>query len=216
MRLRNQNCPLRMRLRKIGAAIAIPMCLVFFVHGCGRSESVVPETKRYERLTNADTIETVRRFCGDCHPVPSPASFPRGKWPAEVERGYKFYYDSGRTDLKEPVVNDTIRYYQSEAAERLDVLSAEAFPIAESSIQFVPSPLVTADEPTSLTSHILWEEQTKSLLLSDMATGKLRRWNHLSVPGIRAMRESEHIVLDSSSVIANGKNLCRINVCVWN
>ena len=216
MRLRNQHCPSRVRRTKIGAAIAIPVGLVFSVLGCGRNESVVPETKRYEKLTNADTIEIVQRFCGDCHPVPSPASFPRGKWPAEVERGYKFYYDSGRTDLKEPVVNDTIRYYQSEAAERLDVLSAEEFPIAASSIQFVPSPLVTADEPTSLTSHILWEEQTKSLLLSDMATGKLRRWNHLSVPGILAMRETEQIVLDSSSVIANGKNLCRINVCDWN
>lgn len=33
---------------------------------------------------------------------------------------------------------------------------------------------------------------------------------------IFAMQETEQIVLDSSSVIANGKNLCRINVCDWN
>jgi hypothetical protein len=216
MRQRNQQCTQRVRRKKIGAAFTILVGLIFLTHGCGRTEPVVPETQRYEKLTNADTIETVMRFCGECHPVPSPASFPRSKWPAEVERGYKFYYESGRTDLKEPEVGDTIRYFQSDAPDRLAVLSAEEFPVAESGIQFVRSPLVTADEPITLTSHVLWEEQTKSLLLSDMATGKLRRWNHLSVPGILAMKDTESIVLDSSSVISNGKNLCRINVCDWN
>jgi hypothetical protein len=133
-----------------------------------------------------------------------------------VERGYRFYYESGRTDLVEPVVSDTIRYFQGDATEKLLVPSAEKIPEFESQVQFVSSPLVTADEPSSLTSHILWEEQTKSLLFSDMSTGKLRRWNPDSIPNFQKMSASERMVLAPSSEIAQGRNLCRINICDWN
>ena len=208
--------PLRASGRKIGYECALMIGLSILMNGCDRSEPKIPVTKQLEKLTDAVAIERVQRFCGDCHPVPSPTSFPRVKWPAEVERGYRFYYESGRTDLQEPIVSETIRYFQSAAPERLLIPSAEEFPVVESGIQFVPSPLITADEPTSLTSHILFEEQTQSLLFSDMATGTLRRWNPTSVPGILEMPGTQRIVLDRSSVIAQGKNLCRINICDWN
>ncbi len=192
----------------------VGLCLL--VMGCERPKPDIPPKKELGRLTNAIAIQTVRQFCGDCHPLPSPDSFPRAKWPAEVERGYRFYYESGRTDLVEPVVSDTIRYFQGDSTEKLLVPSAEKIPEFESRVQFVSSPLVTADEPSSLTSHILWEEQSKSLLFSDMSTGKLRRWNPDSVPNFQKMSASERIVLDPSTAIAQGRNLCRINVCDWN
>jgi hypothetical protein len=194
-------------------------CLVglsLLVIGCERPKPEIPIKKELGRLTDTAAIETVQRFCSDCHPLPSPDSFPRAKWPAEVERGYRFYYESGRTDLVEPVVSDTIRYFQGDATEKLLVPSAEKIPEFESQVQFVSSPLVTADEPSSLTSHILWEEQTKSLLFSDMSTGKLRRWNPDSIPNFQKMSASERMVLAPSSEIAQGRNLCRINICDWN
>ena len=184
--------------------------------GCDRSNPENPVKKELGKLTDAVAIETVQRFCGECHPVPSPESFPRARWPAEVERGYGFYYESGRTDLIEPVVSDTIRYFQGNAAEKLIVPSAEMFPSSETGVQFVASPLVTADEPSSLTSHILWEEQTMSLLFSDMSTGKLRRWRPESVPNFQTMASTERIVLVPSTAISQGNNLCRINICDWN
>ena len=103
--------PRKSRRRRNGYGCALLICLSILANGCDRSEPEKPVTKQLEKLTDAVAIERVERFCGDCHPVPSPASFPRLKWPAEVERGYRFYYDSARTDLQEPVVSDTMRYF---------------------------------------------------------------------------------------------------------
>ena len=36
----------------------------------------------------------VEAFCGDCHAMPDPSTFPRAAWHAEVQQGYDFYYAS--------------------------------------------------------------------------------------------------------------------------
>jgi len=213
MDAKNRRHTLNLSRAKLGKCL-IGLCLLAM--GCNRSKPEIPIKKELGKLTDTVAIETVQRFCGECHPVPSPASYPRAKWHDEVERGYRFYYESGRTDLVEPAVSDTVSYFEGNATEKLVVPSAETIPEFESRIQFVPSPLVTADEPSSLTSHIVWEEQTKSLLISDMSNSKLRRWNPGSVPDFQKMTATERIVLAPSSAIAQGKNLCRINICDWN
>ncbi len=71
--------------------------------------------------TNDNTaLETrIRAFCGDCHALPRPESFPRDAWPAEVEKAYRKYEDSGRTDLDPPLLGQTIEFYRSRAPEVL-------------------------------------------------------------------------------------------------
>lgn len=57
----------------------------------------------------------ITRFCGACHAVPSPASFPKDAWYDEVRRGFQFYYDSGRSDLTVPVQSAVAAWYRSQA-----------------------------------------------------------------------------------------------------
>jgi hypothetical protein len=62
-------------------------------------------------------VANIEAFCSNCHAMPDPASFPRDAWPDEVLKGFGFYYASGRTDLKEPVVADVQAFYVARAPE---------------------------------------------------------------------------------------------------
>ncbi len=64
----------------------------------------------------SDTIEaSIVAFCGNCHAMPSPQSFPRDAWHDEVLRGYEFYARSGMTHLVPPAVHVTVDYFRSRA-----------------------------------------------------------------------------------------------------
>jgi len=61
----------------------------------------------------------VASFCGDCHAVPTPDQFPQAAWPEEIEDGYRFYFDSGRRDLKMPPKRIVLEYYRRLAPKQL-------------------------------------------------------------------------------------------------
>ncbi len=93
--------------------------------GCGESTPVRPLPSATPVVTlPADARVQVEQFCGNCHPTPKPASFPRDQWPHEVERGFEFYLLSGRTDLTPPPRAAVIAYFQSTAPERLEIVPA--------------------------------------------------------------------------------------------
>lgn len=66
-----------------------------------------------------ETVQQINRFCGDCHRVPDPGSFPRDVWHTEVQQGYKFYAQLGRTDLEPPPMHLTVAYFRSRAPSQL-------------------------------------------------------------------------------------------------
>ena len=70
-------------------------------------------------VVNDDTEARIKAFCGDCHNVPLPDSFPRYAWHDEVRLGYAAYAKSGRQDLKPPTMQETIAYYRERAPEQL-------------------------------------------------------------------------------------------------
>ena len=197
--------------------LVLLVALIGLIAGCKESE----ETSQSEPLTVAKledpaTIAKVTNFCGNCHPIPSPSSFPRANWPAEVDRGFKFYEESNRTDLEEPVYGDVLRYFQSQAPEELDIPRAEAFPVVASSVAFTPSAMLAADAPSSLTAHVVWEADKQAILFTDMTTGKIRRWKPESSESFASAAATDTVMLDDTSIIAEGKNLCRIGVVDWN
>lgn len=71
------------------------------------------------------TAEQVQQFCGNCHAFPMPDSFPKDAWYDEVRRGFQFYYDSGRTDLKPPSQTSVVKYYQQLAPKHLETPSLQ-------------------------------------------------------------------------------------------
>ena len=54
----------------------------------------------------------VKAFCGACHPIPTPDSFPREAWPQEVSRGFRFYEQSN-LHLEVPSQTGVTRYFQN-------------------------------------------------------------------------------------------------------
>ncbi|MCA9033673.1 MAG: VCBS repeat-containing protein [Planctomycetaceae bacterium] len=100
--------------------------------GCGNQNPKpgVAWTDLHPSTGTVATAEQVRTFCGACHAVPRPESFPREAWYDEVKRGFNFYYDSGRTDLEVPSQASVTAYFQQNATEQL---AAPEMP--ESSVQ---------------------------------------------------------------------------------
>ena len=69
--------------------------------------------------TDAEVTQQVKVFCGACHAVPLPDSFPKQAWYDEVKRGYNFYYESGRKDQKPPRQTAVVSWYQQRAPGQL-------------------------------------------------------------------------------------------------
>jgi hypothetical protein len=64
----------------------------------------------------ADIEQQVHTFCGACHAYPPADSFPRKHWRAEVERGYRFFDQSG-LPLSPPKLGHVVRYYEERAPD---------------------------------------------------------------------------------------------------
>lgn len=116
------------RAPSILLCIMLLACFALFQTGCRQKSadhqaSVNAGASRYSttsgEVDSRKTAAEIDRFCGDCHATPPPSGFPRSDWQQEVENGFKFYLDSGRTDLEMPVLNDVLRHYQSLAPQSL-------------------------------------------------------------------------------------------------
>ncbi len=157
---------------------------------------------------SAESISKVERFCGDCHALPIPATFPKLRWPDEVRRGYQFYIESQRTDLDEPVLQDAIRYYQSAAPDEVLVPRSDSEPDVASAVSFrlasAPIRLSAADSAVPSISQIR-PAAGNSILIADMSGGGLWKW----LPdGENAQSKPE--------LIYKGRNTCRATPCDWN
>jgi len=91
------------------------------VLGCRRpaedasSQGVTPAPA----VAAADVEKEVHAFCGSaCHAYPPADTFPRRYWKAEVERGFHFFEQSGRS-IAAPPIEAVVRYYERRAPEEL-------------------------------------------------------------------------------------------------
>ncbi len=123
--------PIRIRAvkRSVDAIVLFAVVTLFF--GCTEStpEKVTaiggPETSGSSQssevtvATDAELTQQVQTFCGACHAMPQPVSFPRQSWYDEVRRGFNFYYESGRKDLTPPPQVSVVSWYQQRAPEQL-------------------------------------------------------------------------------------------------
>jgi hypothetical protein len=66
----------------------------------------------------ADLAVRVRDFCTKCHAYPSPDSFPRRAWRAEVARAYRFLLASSLA-VEPPPFESVVAYYEQHAPEEL-------------------------------------------------------------------------------------------------
>lgn len=122
---------------------------------------------------SAEPGDTIRQFCGNCHRLPSPETFPSDAWYKEVQRGFGFYIDSGRQDLVLPKVNDVVDWYRSQAPASLPSLGL--LPEKSRTRLFRRVPLPSAGG-SPMVSSLHWERVAgpwPPLRFSDMEVGQI-------------------------------------------
>ena len=124
-------------------------------------------SSRRRQVDVAAVRPKVEAFCGDCHAVPPPASFARADWLKEVRRGFELYWDTGRTDLEEPLMHEVVAYYESLAPQALqfDVPAVAERPL---SVRFRREDLpLGKGRARPAVASLMWEPPT------DISTGRL-------------------------------------------
>ena len=119
----------------------------------------------------------VQAFCGDCHATPKPSSFPKDAWFSEAERGFRFYDESGRTDLKRPALDAVVNYFRAQAPDELTVPASSA---TADTGRFRPQAVnepVGGDTAYSSVRPIAWSSPTaRELLFTEMRRGTVSVW----------------------------------------
>ncbi|MDQ3330471.1 MAG: VCBS repeat-containing protein, partial [Planctomycetota bacterium] len=189
----------RPRTGKVRAALLIACCggalLVALALG-GRRYFQSNERSKIlgDRLTapterspgNLENIEArTTAFCGDCHRTPRADYFARARWHNEVERGYRFFDASLRTDLSPPPLAEIVAYYRRNAPEdlvikrpnddspghlrfrKLPVARDPGSPASAPAISFLKSIVTEAGEPPLLFACDMYSGE---LLTIDMRT----------------------------------------------
>lgn len=181
------------RLRSTCRLLAVS--LLFVTLGCGSAEPI-EEPASDSDPTATPTVSTVRKeltkqqmaairvdvemFCGDCHPTPRSGEFPIDAWVREVERGFEFYRDANRTDLKVPDEQLVTRFYQQTAPSMEDFVGE----LATAKGQAVEDPSVYFERQdgerrestsTNWIADVHWQENfdgsSGRLLYADMKSG---------------------------------------------
>lgn len=150
-----------------------------FLAGCQNEEpkralQADPESNKQPIRLSAETVSRIERFCGDCHPLPLPTTFPKANWVEEIRQGYDFYIQSNRSDLVEPIRQDVVNYYQDLAPERVIVPRADGMKSVVSPVRSERSQPFGIEEPSPAIAHVVWKPSQKTVYFTDMRGTTLR------------------------------------------
>lgn len=139
----------------------------------------LPAATSQARPLAEESTAAIQRFCGDCHAVPRPESFPRDVWPKEVRQGYDLYLATGRSDLVRPVERDALGFFMDRAPERLEIPRADAADTPETSVaavRFLAEPLGDTLARVDPAIAQVIARTDGGLLTTDMRHGDVSLW----------------------------------------
>ena len=132
------------------------------------------------RELSSESIAKIEQFCGDCHAMPRPEFFPRHAWRQEVDRGYRFYFASNRSDLELPVMAETVAFFEDRAPDSIGVMATtlEVSPQATPFLSPEPEPFQPIERNTlpavaGLFAEPIGADGQKVPLLCDMRSGEV-------------------------------------------
>jgi len=155
---------------------------VLALAGCGTAPPPPPEVPAVAPLP-ADIEAQVHTFCGGaCHAYPPADSFPRRHWRSEVERGFRFFDQSGLA-LSPPKLGHVVRYYEEKAAEEYPAANTTAttrpLPARFEPVSYPPPP-----GPRPMIAHVQavrlprpGGEPALTLVACDMSGGRVLALN---------------------------------------
>lgn len=175
-----------------GWTLAFASVAISIIGGCGQplpsSESEAREeesslaaaTKKAEESSVFEA--QMQTFCSDCHAMPRPQSFPKNAWRKEVQRGFEFYYASGRTDLKPPDKDKVISWYQRRAPYDLKLPTVAS---TEGPLSFTKEEIHLGVKTASMPPAISFIDRIQSTgrgseyVMSDMRSGVIHFTSNL-------------------------------------
>lgn len=154
--------------------------------GCGRApEPPTALEPPAQQPLPADIEQQVHAFCGGaCHAYPPADSFPRQHWRAEVERGFRFFDQSGLA-IAPPKLSHVIRYYEDRAPSELPpatvIPATTPLPVHFKTVSYPPAgagqPMISNVNPVKLYPPRATAEararEPLTLLACDMAGGRV-------------------------------------------
>src|SRR5260370_494322 len=126
-------------------------------------------------LPGAGVQGRIQSFCSACHVYPPPESFPRSAWKDEVERGYRFFAESGLKRTAPPI-EEVIRYFEDQAPDELPAAifqNAKTPPPA--SFERVAVAALPGQAPAIANVNLvhLFDERRLDVLACDMRRGEV-------------------------------------------
>src|SRR5438309_6954546 len=97
------------------AGVIVAGAVVACVVPPGTSE---PTIQPSAHLPGAGVQGRIQSFCSACHAYPEPDSLPKSAWKAEVQRGFRFFAESGMTRAAPPI-EEVIAYFEQQAPDEL-------------------------------------------------------------------------------------------------
>jgi FG-GAP-like repeat/Dihaem cytochrome c len=164
------------------ARLALAVGIAVVIGGCGdRGAPIssppgdVPGDQAVRVIDMVRLRPQVAKFCGSCHAVPHPSTFPKRAWRKEVLQGYRFYEAARRGDLSPPPHEDVIAYYERLAPKEVRPAPPPSDPAGPSPVRFEQRP-VRFPQKEGFISHLLWNRRApRELLVCDMRLGGIHR-----------------------------------------
>jgi hypothetical protein len=159
--------------------------------------------------SDAQLVSQVELFCGNCHAMPKAESFSREHWAREVQRGFDFYFASGRADLPVPRAADVRRYFEAGSPQglklphpaSLDHAAAGRFqtpavppPVVPSTAGQPPTGRIKAVAAAAVTVSSWPGLELPQMMLADMRSGAILAGPAESVPSepLQTVAELKH------------------------
>jgi hypothetical protein len=201
----------RLRLTILALSIAV-VCIGAMLYAF-RLRDVADYRNLLTKTDDAHDVELdaasklqVRQFCGDCHALPLPSSFPRDAWHDEVAKGYEFYARSGRSDLSPPPFFKTLAFFRSQAPQKLEFSQPPVVPpapVIAFKIERLSVGQMTTGVPAAV-AHLRWSRlatnEAPALLVCDMRQGSVAAVN---------LHEANR----TTRLLAQLNNPCHVEVC---
>jgi hypothetical protein len=163
------------------------------------SDQVTPgDADASDRVAASQELDKrVQAFCGDCHALPEPDTFPRDAWFAEVEQGYRLYHESGRSDLDPPAMKEVVAWYRERAPASLEIVPTSGSPYPSPlklTAQHIPPP--DAQTVPGLSNLRWWRDGDGKgrLIVTDMNSGQIHsvQFDGRAVGAILSLGDGHH------------------------